>query len=94
MRSLSALATLLLGLAFVFWAPAAKADCPHGTKNIHPHCDGVEPPPPEVTLDVLGCSVEGQVAKIVSGEWACAVDVDTTIPDTDTLGDLSLLCPS
>ncbi len=26
MRTLSTLATLLLGLAFVFWAPPAKAD--------------------------------------------------------------------
>ena len=39
MRSLSTLATLLLGLAVVFWAPAAKADCPHGTKENHPHCN-------------------------------------------------------
>ncbi len=38
MRSLSTLATLLLGLAVVFWAPVAQADCPHGTKFIHPHC--------------------------------------------------------
>ena len=44
MRTLSTLATLLVGLAFVFLAPTAKADCPHGTKFIHPHCDGVEPP--------------------------------------------------
>ena len=43
MRSLSTLATLLLGLAVVFWALAAKADCPHGTKENHPHCPG-EPP--------------------------------------------------
>ncbi len=28
MQSLSTLATLLLGLAVVFWAPPAKADCP------------------------------------------------------------------
>ncbi len=30
MRSISTLATLLLGLAVAFWAPAAKAHCPHG----------------------------------------------------------------
>ncbi len=43
MRSLATLANLLLGLAVVFWALAAKADCPHGTKENHPHCPG-EPP--------------------------------------------------
>ncbi len=31
MRSISTLATLLLGRAVVFWAPAAKAHCPHPT---------------------------------------------------------------
>jgi len=41
MRSLSTLATLLLGLAVVFWAPAAKADCPHGGTN--DHCGGAAP---------------------------------------------------
>lgn len=35
MRTLSTVATLLLGLAIVFWAPAAKAHCPG-----HAHCDG------------------------------------------------------
>jgi len=38
MRSLSTLATLLLGLAVVFWAPAAKADCPHNNDDTHQHC--------------------------------------------------------
>ncbi len=41
MRSLSTLATLLLGLAFVFLAPTAKADCPHGGTN--DHCGGAAP---------------------------------------------------
>ncbi len=46
MRSISTLATLLLGLAVVFWAPAAKADCPHGGTNFdHPHCGGGAPAP-------------------------------------------------
>ncbi len=45
MRSLSTLATLLLGLAVVFWAPAAKAHCPHGGDATHEHCGGGEPPP-------------------------------------------------
>ena len=40
MRTLSTLASLLVGLAFIFWAPTAKADCPHGTKFDHPHCNG------------------------------------------------------
>ncbi len=44
MRTLATLATLLVGLAVVFWALAAKADCPHkGTEFDHKHCDGVEP---------------------------------------------------
>ena len=33
MRTLATLATLLVGLAVVFWAPAAKAHCPG-----HAHC--------------------------------------------------------
>ena len=40
MRSLASLATLLLGLAVVFWAPAAKADCPHNGDDTHQHCGG------------------------------------------------------
>ena len=43
MRSLSTLATLLLGLAVVFWAPAAKADCPHNNDDTHQHCGGGAP---------------------------------------------------
>ncbi len=43
MRSLSTLATLLLGLAVVFWAPAAKADCPHNNDDTHQHCVGGTP---------------------------------------------------
>ncbi len=44
MRSLSTLATLLLGLAIVFWVSAAKADCPHNDDDddddTHQHCSG------------------------------------------------------
>ena len=36
---------LLLGLAIVFWAPAAKAHCPHANHPDPEHCS-VEPPPP------------------------------------------------
>ena len=43
MRSLSTLATLLVGLAVVFWAPAAKAHCPHGGDDTHEHCVGGTP---------------------------------------------------
>ncbi len=42
-RSLSILATLFLGLAVVFWAPAAKADCPHNNNDAHQHCVGGTP---------------------------------------------------
>lgn len=38
MRSLATLATLLLGLAILSWAPAAKADCPHNGDDVHQHC--------------------------------------------------------
>ena len=44
MRTLSTLATLLLGLTVVFWAPAAKAHSPHGNGSTNDHCPG-EPPP-------------------------------------------------
>ena len=49
MRTLATMATLLLGLAVVFWAPAAKAHCPG-----HAHCDE-EPPSPDGALcnDIL-----------------------------------------
>ncbi len=47
MRTLATLAALLVGLAFVFWAPAAKADCPHNDNDAHQHCVGGEPPPPD-----------------------------------------------
>ena len=46
MRSLATLATLLLGLAVVFWAPAAKADCPHNDDDTHQHCGGGSSPSP------------------------------------------------
>ncbi len=45
MRTLAMLVALLVGLAFVFWAPTAKADCPHKGNFDHPHCGGGEPPP-------------------------------------------------
>ena len=38
MRTLLTLAALLVGLAFVFWAPAAKAHCPHNDDDTHAHC--------------------------------------------------------
>ncbi len=40
---LRALALLLVGLTFVFLAPAAQADCPHQGKTDHPHCTGGTP---------------------------------------------------
>ncbi len=43
MRTLSSLTTLLVGLVVVFWAPAAKAHCPHDKSTTHEHC-AVEPP--------------------------------------------------
>ncbi len=71
MRSLSTFATLLLGLAVVFWAPAAKAHCPHGNSFTHEHC----PSPPEsgATLGDLECSTD-QIAKYDGTDWVCDVD--------------------
>ena len=40
MRTFATLTTLFVGLAFVFWAPAAKADCPHKDNFDHRHCPG------------------------------------------------------
>jgi hypothetical protein len=55
MRTHATLATLLVGLASVFLAPAAKADCPHnGTDFDHPHCDGGEPPAPSNEFRFIG----------------------------------------
>ncbi len=65
MRTLSTLAALLLGLAVVFWAPAAKAHCPG-----HEHC-GEEPPPPGATLGDLSCTTD-QIAKYDGTQWVCA----------------------
>ena len=70
MRFLSTLATLLLGLAVIFWAPAAKAHCPHGSDV--KHCPGE----PGATLGDLECS-SGQVAKYDEPNWVCAADEDT-----------------
>ncbi len=78
MRTASTLATLLVGLAVVFWAPAAKAHCPHGNSTTREHCGGE---PPGATLGDLAC-IEGEFAKIVSGVWACAADLEVVVPKT------------
>ena len=69
MRSLSTLATLLLGLAVVFWASAANAHCPD-----HAHCDE-EPPPAMVYVSVSGLaltpdhnSINGPLGYLSDGE--------------------------
>ena len=54
-----------MGLACVFLAPAAKADCPHGTKFIHPHCNVVEPPSGGIgVLRDAGGNIIGKVVGI------------------------------
>jgi len=50
MRTLSTFATLIVGLAFVSFAPSVKADCPHNGRTDHPHCDVGDP---GGTTDVL-----------------------------------------
>ncbi len=79
MLTLSTLATLLVGLAIVFWAPPAKADCPHGTKLIHPHCDSAEPPPgPLVVRDSTGKLI-GPVIDFVGTEIRANGDVTVAV---------------
>ena len=71
LRYVSAFAVAVL--ATMATSPASaihKGPC-HGAG-----CDGGGEPPPGATLESLDCSVEGQVAKIVSGAWECAADSD------------------
>ena len=90
MRNLLTLVSPLLGLAVVFWAPAAKAHCPHGNSFTHEHC----PSPPEsgATLGDLECSTD-QIAKYDGTDWVCDVDrgvkfvfVTSTLSDGDLGG--------
>ena len=53
MPTLSTLVTLLVGLPFVFWAPTAKADCPHNENFSPPHCGWGELPDPAGESPVL-----------------------------------------
>ena len=73
MRAIATLATLLLGLAVVFWAPTAKAHCPG-----HGHCDEAEPPPallgPLVVRDSTGKLI-GPVLDFVGSEIRANGDV-------------------
>ena len=66
MRMLSALATLLVGLAFVFLAPPAKADCPHNKKTNHPHCPGDT----ELPTLVLRASDGSQIGTVLGTDTA------------------------
>ena len=65
MRTLSTLATLLLGLAFVFLAPTAKADCPHGGTN--DHCGGGEPPAASNEFRFIGFTDTDDVNHTIDG---------------------------
>ena len=92
MRTPSTLVTLILGLAFVFLTPIAKADCPHNDKFDHRHCGGGEPLPPGVTLGDLACSTD-EIAKFNGSDWVCDVDrrvkfvfASSTISDGDLGG--------
>ncbi len=86
MRTLATLGTLLLGLAFVFWALPAKADCPHQLKTDHPHCDGAEPS--GATLGDLACNTD-EIARFDGTQWVCDVDRNTLGDLGTTLGDLA-----
>ncbi len=61
MRSISTLATLLVGLAVVFWAPAAKADCPHNNDDTHQHCGGGGGAAPSNEFRFIGYSINNTV---------------------------------
>jgi len=82
MRTFATLATLFVGLAFVFWAPTAKADCPHKGANFdHPLCGGGEPPPPDgaslILVDSDDPSKEvGVVVNIARANALVAVTLD------------------
>lgn len=69
MRTILSLAALLVGLTILFWAPTAKAHCPHGNSTTHEHCI-VPPPPPGATLGDLECSTD-QIAKFDGAQWVC-----------------------
>ena len=70
MRTIATLATLLLGLAVVFWAPTAKAHCPHGNSTNKDHCPGEPPPEPGATLGDLECTTD-EIAKFDGTDWVC-----------------------
>ena len=73
MRTLPTFATLLLGLAVVFWAPAAKAHCPHGNDENHSHCDGGEPPQEEAKPAVVRDSNGNLVGIYIAGPGTFAM---------------------
>ena len=80
MRTLATLATLLVGLAIVFWAPAAKAHCP----NLE-HC-GEEPPGASnfVLVDNDGAGTAfGEILSIVRSD---VVRVTVLLNDDDFTG--------
>ena len=76
MRTLSTLATLIVGLAFVSFAPSVKADCPHNGRTDHPHCDGGDPG--GTTLGDLSCTTD-QIAKYDGSDWVCTDAMDVLV---------------
>ena len=83
MRNLSTLATLLLGLAVVFWAPAAKAHCPHANHPDPEHCS-VEPPLGP-SPNILSAHPDDSGNILISGENLVLID-GTDIDPVITLG--------
>ncbi len=81
MHKLRALAPLLVGLTFVFLAPTAKADCPHGIKFNHPHCGGGEPSGPSGPLVVRDFTdkLVGQVIDFTGNEVRANGRVDVWV---------------
>ena len=66
MWSLSTFPILLLGLAVLFWAPVAKADCPHNDDDTHQHCGG-EPTPS--TDEMILNHLEPKLVFVTNGQF-------------------------
>ncbi len=91
MRSLSTLATLLLGLAVVFWAPVAKAHCPHGGDTIPEHCGGDPGDPAPSTSNEF--RFVGFTAGTIAGDQGM-IAMHALCQDQDDFGPDSRMCTS
>ena len=69
---MSCFTTILLAtFTFPAWAEPAPTHNPGGNS------------PTATTLTTLGCTGEGDLAKLIGGVWVCAVDDDTHASQSD-----------